>query len=141
MVLNNHLFTFLKIWLCRNHVFFYLKLRFFNFFLVIKITLLVLGWVFPVFTWNYTYIFLNTVAKVFIKGKGNNIIMISKIYYSPVYCGVSKQLNLLDFNFKNSNIQCLKRFSNKNSGLKENKLVEFIERTYYYVKVAISKYI
>ena len=72
--------------------------------------------------------------------KGNNIIMISKIYYSPVYCGVSKQLNLLDFNFKNSNIQCLKRFSNKNSRLKENKLVEFIERTYYYVKIAISKY-
>ena len=66
--------------------------------------------------------------------------MISKIYYSPVYCGVSKQLNLLDFNFKNSNIQCLKRFSNKNSRLKENKLVEFIERTYYYVKIAISKY-
>jgi len=66
--------------------------------------------------------------------------MISEIYYSPVYCGVSKQLNLLDFNFKNSNIQCLKRFLNKNSRLKENKLVEFIERTYYYVKIAISKY-
>ncbi len=33
--------------------------------------------------------------------------------------------------FKNSNIQCLKRFSNGNSGLKEktSKLVEFIERT------------
>jgi len=66
--------------------------------------------------------------------------MISEIYYSPVYCGVSKQLNLLDFNFKNSNIQCLERFLNKNSGLKENKLVKFIERTYYYVKIAISKY-
>ena len=73
-------------------------------------------------------------------GKGNNIIMISEIYYSPVYCGVSKQLNLSDFSFKNSNIQCLKRFLNKNSELKENKLVKFIERTYYYVKIAISKY-
>ena len=73
-------------------------------------------------------------------GKGNNIIMISEIYYSPVYCGVSKQLNLSDFSFKNSNIQCLKRFLNKNSELKENKLVKFIERTYYYVKIVISKY-
>ena len=72
--------------------------------------------------------------------KGNNIIMISEIYYSPVYCGVSKQLNLSDFGFKNSNIQCLKRFLNKNSKFKENKLVEFIERTYYYVKIAINKY-
>ena len=46
--------------------------------------------------------------------------MISEIYYSPVYSGVSKQLNLSDFGFKNSNIQCLKRFLNKNSELKEN---------------------
>lgn len=61
--------------------------------------------------------------------KGNNIIMISKIYYSPVYSGVSKQLNLLDFNFKNSNIQCSERFLNKNSGLKENKLVLMIMQT------------
>jgi hypothetical protein len=66
--------------------------------------------------------------------------MISEIYYSPVYCGVSKQLNFSDFGFKNSNIQCLKRFLNKNSKFKENKLVEFIERTYYYVKIAINKY-
>ena len=66
--------------------------------------------------------------------------MIRKIYYSPVHIGVSKQLNLSDFGFKNSNIQCLKRFLNKNSKFKENKLVEFIERTYYYVKIAINKY-
>ena len=72
--------------------------------------------------------------------KGNNIIMISEIYYSPVYSGVSKQLNLLDFSFKNFNIQCLKSVLNKNSELKENKLVKFIERTYYYVKIAINKY-
>jgi transposase len=66
--------------------------------------------------------------------------MISEIYYSPVYIGVSKQLNLLDFSFKNSNIQCLKSVLSKNSELKENKLVKFIERTYYYVKIAINKY-
>jgi len=72
--------------------------------------------------------------------KGNNIIMISEIYYSPVYSGVSKQLNLLDFSFKNSNIQRLKSVLNKNNELKENKLVKFIERTYYYVKIAINKY-
>ena len=53
--------------------------------------------------------------------------MIREIYYSPVHIGVSKQLNLSDFGFKNSNIQCLKRFLNKNSKFKENKLVEFIE--------------
>ena len=72
--------------------------------------------------------------------KGNNIIMIDQIYYSPVYCGVSKQLNLSDFGFKNSDIKSLKRFLNKNNELKENKLVNFIERTYYYVKIAINKY-
>ena len=72
--------------------------------------------------------------------KGNNIIMISEIYYSPEYSGVSKQLNLSDFSFKNSNIKCLKRFLNKNSELKENKLIKFIERTYYYVKIAIKKH-
>ncbi len=72
--------------------------------------------------------------------KGNNIIMISEIYYSPVYCGVSKQLNLSDFGYKNSKFQCLKRFLNKNKELKENNLVKFIERTFYYVKIAISKY-
>ena len=59
--------------------------------------------------------------------KGNNIIMISEIYYSPVYSGVSKQLNLSDFSFKNSNIQCLKRFLNKNSEFKENKLVNSLK--------------
>jgi hypothetical protein len=67
--------------------------------------------------------------------KGNNIIMIDQIYYSPVYCGVSKQLNLSDFGYKNSDIKSLKRFLNKNKELKENKLVKFIERTYYYVKI------
>jgi hypothetical protein len=72
--------------------------------------------------------------------KGNNIIMIDEIYYSPVYCGVSKQLNLSDFGCKNFNNKFLKRFLNKNNELKENKLVKFIERTYYYVKIAISKY-
>jgi hypothetical protein len=66
--------------------------------------------------------------------------MIDQIYYSPVYCGVSKQLNLSDFSFKNSDMNCLKRILNKNSELKENKLVKFIERTYYYVKIAINKY-
>ena len=66
--------------------------------------------------------------------------MIDQIYYSPVYCGVSKQLNLSDFGFKNSDIKSLKRFLNKNNELKENKLVNFIERTYYYVKIAIKKY-
>ena len=72
--------------------------------------------------------------------KGNNIIMIDQIYYSPIYCGVSKQLNLSDFGFKNSDIKSLKRFLNKNNELKENKLVKFIERTYYYVKIAIKKH-
>ena len=66
--------------------------------------------------------------------------MIRKIYYSPIHIGVSKQLNLSDFSFKNSKIQSLKRFLNKNSELKKNKLVKFMERTYYYVKIAISKY-
>ena len=66
--------------------------------------------------------------------------MIDQIYYSPVYCGVSKQLNLSDFGFKNSDIKSLKRFLNKNNELKEDKLVNFIERTYYYVKIAINKY-
>ena len=54
--------------------------------------------------------------------------MIDEIYYSPVYSGVSKQLNLSDFNFKNSNIKCLKRFLNKNSELRENKLVNLIRK-------------
>ena len=66
--------------------------------------------------------------------------MIEQIYYSPVHSGISKQLNLSDFSFKNSDIKCLKRILNKNSELKENKLVKFIERTYYYVKIAINKY-
>jgi len=47
--------------------------------------------------------------------KGNNIIIINEIYYSPVYNGVLKQLNLLDFSPKNPNIKCLKIFLNKNS--------------------------
>ena len=50
--------------------------------------------------------------------------MISEIYYSPVNYGVLKQLNLSDFSFKNSNIQCLKRFLNKHNEFKENKLGE-----------------
>jgi len=33
-----------------------------------------------------------------------------------------------------------KRILNKNSELKENKPVKFIEKTYYYVKIAINKY-
>jgi len=72
--------------------------------------------------------------------KGNNIIMIDEIYYSPVYSSVSKQLNLSDFGCKNFNNKFLKRFLNNNSALRENKLVKFIERTYYYVKRAINKY-
>ena len=66
--------------------------------------------------------------------------MIDQIYYSPIYCGVSKQLKLSDFGFKNSDIKSLKRFLNKNNELKENKLMKFIERTYYYVKIAIKKH-
>lgn len=40
--------------------------------------------------------------------------MISEIYYSPVYCGVSKQLNLLDFNFKNLKDYLQKKLENIN---------------------------
>ena len=64
----------------------------------------------------------------------------TKSIIPSVYYGVSKRLNLSDFGYKTSKFQCLKRFLNKNNELKENKLVKFIERTYYYVKIAINKY-
>ncbi len=61
--------------------------------------------------------------------------MTSNISNSPRYNMISKQLNLSDFNFKNSEKHHMKKiFKNK------NKLLKFIENTFQYAKISLNKY-
>lgn len=61
--------------------------------------------------------------------------MTSNISNSPRHYMISKQLNLSDFNFKIPKNQPFKK-NIKN----ENKLVEFIENTFYYGKITLNNY-